>query len=305
MEISVLGRSEAAWNGSVDYGELTSGGEPLAVRASRWQVAAWKRLPSSGSARRSDRGEMDISDKSHEAAVTKMERRQWLPIGVDVRIEIDYYFGFVTGRMRRRATGGPVALEALFVWVARGRASPRWTAEVGTFLANSGKSAVVSWRKTGRIEAVKIVPEEDLPEGNKMALEKREETSTSGVEKSQVSLPRCSGQRGLPNVVKRTSRQLAGERGLKKWVTGNPWRQGPGWPAEPLQAWQRSPEGSGRTTWLSQVEESPSGQSELALTMDDAADPRHSTIKGNAAGVWQTSVHRQQASVCKGQTRGR
>ncbi|OUC43878.1 hypothetical protein D917_09447, partial [Trichinella nativa] len=127
-------------------------------------------------------GEMDISDKSHEAAVTKMKRRQWLPIGV--RIEIDY-FGFVTGRMRRRATGGPVALEALFGWVARGRASPRWTAEVGTFLANSGKSADVSWRKTGRIEAVKIVPEEDVPEGNKEALEKREETSTSGVEKSQ------------------------------------------------------------------------------------------------------------------------
>ncbi|KRY06688.1 hypothetical protein T12_5389, partial [Trichinella patagoniensis] len=133
------------------------------------------------------------------------------------------------------------------------------------------------------------------PEGNKEALEKREETSTSGVEKSQVSLPRCSGQRGLPNVVKRTSRQPAGERGLKKWVTGNPWRQGPGWPAEPLQARRRSPEGSGWTTRLSQVGESPSGQSELALTMDDAADPRHSTIKGNAAGVWQTSVHRQRS----------
>ncbi|KRX30715.1 hypothetical protein T05_15781, partial [Trichinella murrelli] len=84
---------------------------------------------------------------------------------------------------------------------------------------------------------------------------------------------------------------------LKKWVTGNPWRQGPGWPAEPLQARRRSPEGSGRTTRLSQVGESPPGQSELALTMDDAdaADPRHSTIKRNAAGVWQTSVHRQRS----------
>ncbi|KRY44073.1 hypothetical protein T03_3633 [Trichinella britovi] len=89
--------------------------------------------------------------------------------------------------MRRRATGGPVALEALFGWVARGRASPRWTAGVGTFLANSVKSADVSRRKTKRIEAVKIVPEEDVPEGNKEALEKREETSTSGVEKSQVN----------------------------------------------------------------------------------------------------------------------
>ncbi|KRZ81527.1 hypothetical protein T08_8246, partial [Trichinella sp. T8] len=164
-------------------------------------------------------------------------------------------------------------------------------------LANSGKSADVSWQKTGRIEAVKIVPEGDVPEGKKEALEKREEISTSGVKKSQVSLPRCSGQRGLPNVVKRTSRQLAVERGLKKWVTGNLLRQGPGWPAEPLQARQRSPEGSGRTTRLSQVEESPPGQSELALTMDDAdaADPRPSTIKGNAAGVWQTSVHRQRS----------
>ncbi|KRX18282.1 hypothetical protein T07_9503 [Trichinella nelsoni] len=45
--------------------------------------------------------------------------------------------------------------------------------------------------------------------------------------------------------------------------------------------------------------------SELASTMDHAADPRHSTIKGNAAGVWQTSVHRQrfvsrhQSAKCK------
>ncbi|XP_003368577.1 conserved hypothetical protein [Trichinella spiralis] len=122
-------------------------------------------------------------------------------------------------------------------------------------------------------------------------MEKREETSTSSAEKSQVSLPRHSGQRSLHNVVQRTSRQLAGERGLKKWITGKPWLQGPGWPAEPLQARRRSFEGSGRTTRLSQVGQSPPGQSELASTTDDAADPRHSTIKGNAAGVWQTSVH--------------
>ncbi|KRZ47830.1 hypothetical protein T02_9183 [Trichinella nativa] len=261
-------RERRLWRVDVRRGAVGSSGQPVASR--RMGAFAIQRIRE-----KIRQGEMDISDKSHEAAVTKMKRRQWLPIGVDVRIEIDYYFGFVTGRMRRRATGGPVALEALFGWVARGRASPRWTAEVGTFLANSGKSADVSWRKTGRIEAVKIVPEEDVPEGNKEALEKREETSTSGVEKSQ--------------------------RGLKKWVTGNPWRKGPGWPAEPLQARQRSPEGSGRTTRLSQVGESPTGQSELALTMDDAADLRHSTIKGNAAGVWQTSVHRQR-SVSKHQS---
>ncbi|OUC40842.1 hypothetical protein D917_03782, partial [Trichinella nativa] len=80
--------------------------------------------------------------------------------------------------------------------------------------------------KPGGSRAVKIVPEEDVPEGNKEALEKREETSTSGVEKSQVSLPRCSGQRGLPNVVKQTRQQLAAmERGLKTWATEKHWRQ--------------------------------------------------------------------------------
>ncbi|KRY36396.1 hypothetical protein T01_8685 [Trichinella spiralis] len=173
------------------WGAVGSLGQPVASR--RMGAFAIQRIRE-----KIRQGEMDISDKSHKAAVTKMKRRQWPPIGV--RIEIDY-FGFVTGRMRRRATGGPVALEALFGWVARGRASPRWTAEVGTFLTNSGKSADVSWRKTGRIEAVKIVPEEDVPEGNKEALEKREETETSGVEKSQVSLPRCSGQRGLHNML--------------------------------------------------------------------------------------------------------
>ncbi|KRY30847.1 hypothetical protein T01_15902 [Trichinella spiralis] len=105
--------------------------------------------------------------------------------------------------------------------------------------------------KPGRSRAVEIVPEEDVPEGNKEALEKREETSTSGAEKSQVGLPRRSGQRGLPNVVKQTRQQLAAmERGFKTWATEKHWRQGPGWPAEPLQARQSRHEGSGRTMRL-------------------------------------------------------
>ncbi|KRY07214.1 hypothetical protein T12_3937 [Trichinella patagoniensis] len=65
-----------------------------------------------------------------------------------------------------------------------------------------------------------IVPEEDVPEGNKEALEKREETSTSGVEKSQVSLPRCSGQRGFPNVVKHHSTFSLAARPLVDCVVG-------------------------------------------------------------------------------------
>ncbi|KRX19992.1 hypothetical protein T07_8095 [Trichinella nelsoni] len=65
-------------------------------------------------------GEIDLPDESHEAAVTSMKRWQWPPIGVGVRIGIDYYFGFIIGRMRRRATSGPVALEALIGWVACG-----------------------------------------------------------------------------------------------------------------------------------------------------------------------------------------
>ncbi|KRZ96784.1 Poly(A) RNA polymerase GLD2-A [Trichinella sp. T8] len=53
-----------------------------------------------------------------------------------------------------------------------------------------------------------------LYQHNKEAREKREHTSTSGAEKCRVSLPRC--QRGLPNIVKRTGRQLAiVKRGLK------------------------------------------------------------------------------------------
>ncbi|KRY12861.1 hypothetical protein T12_9418 [Trichinella patagoniensis] len=115
-------RERRLWRVDVRRGAVGSSGQPVASR--RMGAFAIQRIRE-----KIRQGEMDISDKSHEAAVTKMKRRQWLPIGVDVRIEIDYYFGFVTGRMRRRATGGPVALEALFGWVARGRASPRWTAE--------------------------------------------------------------------------------------------------------------------------------------------------------------------------------
>ncbi|KRY30850.1 hypothetical protein T01_4618 [Trichinella spiralis] len=100
---------------SVDVrrGAVGSSGQPVASR--RMGAFAIQRIRE-----KIRQGEMDISGKSHEAAVTKMKRRHWPPIGVDVRIEIDYYFDFVTGRMRRRATGGPVALEALFGWVARG-----------------------------------------------------------------------------------------------------------------------------------------------------------------------------------------
>ncbi|XP_003367224.1 zinc knuckle protein [Trichinella spiralis] len=161
-------RERGLWKVDVRSGAVGSLGQPVASR--RMGAFAIQRIRE-----KVRQGEMDISDKSQEAAVTKMKRRQWPPIGVDVRIEVDYYFGFVTGRMRSRATGGPVALEALFGWVVRGRASPRWTAEVETFLTNSGKSADVALRKTGEIEAVEIIPEEDVPEGNKEAMEKREE----------------------------------------------------------------------------------------------------------------------------------
>ncbi|KRY42651.1 hypothetical protein T01_12392 [Trichinella spiralis] len=137
----------------------------------------------------------------------EMGQRRETPLMIDVLIGIDYYYEFVTGRMRRRATGGPVALETLLGWVVCGRTSPRRTAEVESFPTNPENSGDVLLRKNGEINEVEILPEEDLPEGNKEALEKREETSTSGEEECQVSLPLRSSQRGLPNVVKRTRRQ--------------------------------------------------------------------------------------------------
>ncbi|XP_003370761.1 zinc knuckle protein [Trichinella spiralis] len=109
----------------------------------------------------------------------EMGQRRETPLMIDVLISIDYYYEFVTGRMRRRATGGPVALETLLGWVVCGRTSPRRTAEVESFPTNPENSADVLLRKNGEINEVEILPEEDLPEGNKEALEKRKETSTS------------------------------------------------------------------------------------------------------------------------------
>ncbi|KRX43000.1 hypothetical protein T09_14567, partial [Trichinella sp. T9] len=214
---------------------------------------------------------------------------------IDVLIGIDYYYEFVTGRMRRRATGGPVALETLLGWVVCGRTSPKQTAEVESSLTNPEHSAVTLLRKNGEIDEVEILPEEDVPEKNKEAREEREQTSTSGAAKRRVSFPRRSGQRGLPNVAKRTRRQLAiAERDLKKWATENPCRLGPEWPAEPPRARQRSHEDSGRTTGSPQGGKSPQGQSTLTATMNDAAvGPRHSQIKGNAAGMLRIRVYRQ------------
>ncbi|KRX79675.1 hypothetical protein T06_8883 [Trichinella sp. T6] len=151
-------------------------------------------------------------------AGTKPEtgQRRETPLMIDVLIGIDYYYEFVTGRMRRRATGGPVALETLLGWVVCGRTSPRRIAEVESFPTNPERSAVTLLRKNGEIDEVEILPEEDVPEKNKEAREEREQTSTAGAVKRRVSFPRRSGQRGLPNVAKLTRRQLAiVERDLK------------------------------------------------------------------------------------------
>ncbi|KRY56766.1 LETM1 and EF-hand domain-containing protein 1, mitochondrial [Trichinella britovi] len=154
------------------------------------------------------------SDGAPAGTKPEMGQRRETPLMIDVLIGIDYYYEFVTGRMRRRATGGPVALETVFGWVVCERTSPRRTAEVESFLTNPENSPDVLLRKNVEIDEVEILPEEDVPEKNKEAREKREHTSTSGAEKCRVSLPR--GQRGLPNIVKRTGRQLAiVKRGLK------------------------------------------------------------------------------------------
>ncbi|KRX56203.1 hypothetical protein T06_7569 [Trichinella sp. T6] len=151
-------------------------------------------------------------------AGTKPEtgQRRETPLMIDVLIGIDYYYEFVTGRMRRRATGGPVALETLLGWVVCGRTSPRRIAEVESFPTNPERSAVTLLRKNGEIDEVEILPEEDVPEKNKEAREEREQTSTAGAAKRRVSFSRRFGQRGLSNVAKRTRRQLAVvERDLK------------------------------------------------------------------------------------------
>ncbi|OUC40770.1 zinc knuckle, partial [Trichinella nativa] len=151
-------------------------------------------------------------------AGTKPEtgQRRETPLMIDVLIGIDYYYEFVTGRMRRRATGGPVALETLLGWVVCGRTSPGRTAEVESFPTNPENSAVTLLRKNGEIDEVEILPEEDVPEKNKEAREERGHASTSGAAKRRVSFPRRSGQRGLPNVAKLTRRQFAVvERDLK------------------------------------------------------------------------------------------
>ncbi|KRZ81722.1 hypothetical protein T08_14931, partial [Trichinella sp. T8] len=96
-------------------------------------------------------------------AGTKLEmgQRREMPLMIDVLIGIDYYYEFVTGRIRRRATSGPVALETLLGWVVCGRTSPRRTAEVESFPTNPEHSAVTLLRKNGEIDEVEILPEED------------------------------------------------------------------------------------------------------------------------------------------------
>ncbi|OUC47807.1 hypothetical protein D917_06644 [Trichinella nativa] len=218
-------------------------------------------------------------------AGTKPEtgQRRETPLMIDVLIGIDYYYEFVTGRMRRRATGGPVALETLLGWGVCGRTSPRRTAEVESFPTNPENSADVLLRKNGEIDEVEILPEEDVPEQNKEAREEREQTSTSAQRSAgsasrdapvgrskplyhaaaarqhsesdrakptpetgplrRISLPTPHAGTAVGNPATMGSRDSA----LKKWATENPCRLGTTWPAEPPQARQPNHEDSGRT----------------------------------------------------------
>ncbi|KRZ81273.1 hypothetical protein T08_8766, partial [Trichinella sp. T8] len=123
------------------------------------------------------------SDGAPAGTKPEMGERRETPLMIDVLIGIDYYYEFVTGRMQRRATGGPIALETLLGWVVCGRTSPRRTAEVESFPTNPENSAVTLLRKNGEIDEVEVLPEEDVPEKNKEAREEREQTSTSGAAK--------------------------------------------------------------------------------------------------------------------------
>ncbi|KRX42630.1 hypothetical protein T05_10164 [Trichinella murrelli] len=94
------------------------------------------------------------------------------------RNDHDHYFKFARGYVRRGQTGGPVAVETLFIWVVCGRTSPLSTGKLASPLTKIEDSADATLRKFWEIEALGFTPEEDVSAMDEEALKKFEETLT-------------------------------------------------------------------------------------------------------------------------------
>ncbi|KRX34940.1 hypothetical protein T05_2291, partial [Trichinella murrelli] len=97
-----------------------------------------------------------------EGAPTEPEMGQWpgAPLLIDVLISIDYYYEFVTGRIRR-TTSGTVTVETRLRWLVCGRTDPRHSSKAQVLLTEGGGFDDDILRRFWEIESLGTAPPED------------------------------------------------------------------------------------------------------------------------------------------------
>ncbi|KRX17421.1 hypothetical protein T07_2280 [Trichinella nelsoni] len=120
--------------------------------------------------------------------------------------------------VRRGQTGGPVAVETLFIWVVCGRTSPLPTGKLASPLKKIEDSADATLRKFWEIEALGFTPEEDVSAMDAEALKKFEETLTFEGEKHRLMAVerRLKGHRQLNTAYTSAIRQYFENGGSKR-----------------------------------------------------------------------------------------
>ncbi|KRY64271.1 hypothetical protein T4A_7855, partial [Trichinella pseudospiralis] len=151
-----------------------------------------------------------LSNKDKNAARTEVgqQSKPQQPLTIDVLIGVDHYYDFVTGRMKRNATGS-IALETLLGWIICGKPHSSPNAEAtGVLLTKVEEPTDAALRKFWEIEAMGITPEDDVaPEDTRM-MERFEKSLTINGERYQIGLLWSEGQPDLLVNVKQAMRRL-------------------------------------------------------------------------------------------------
>ncbi|KRY09373.1 hypothetical protein T12_2894, partial [Trichinella patagoniensis] len=150
-----------------------------------------------------------LSNKDKDVARTEVgqQSKPQRPLTIDVLIGVDHYYDFVTGRMKRNATGS-IALETLLGWIICGKPHSSPSEKARVLLTKVEEPTDAALRKFWEIEAMGITPEDDVaPEDTRM-MERFEKSLSFNGERYQVGLLWSEGQPDLPVNVKQAMRRL-------------------------------------------------------------------------------------------------
>ncbi|KRZ06500.1 hypothetical protein T4B_6537 [Trichinella pseudospiralis] len=150
-----------------------------------------------------------LSNKDKDAARTEVgqQSKPQRPLTIDVLIGVDHYYDFVTGRMKRNATGS-IALETLLGWITCGKPHSSPSEEARVLLTKVEEPTNAVLQKFWEIEAMGITPEDDVAPEDTRLMERFEKSLSFNGERYQVGLLWSEGQPDLPVNVKQAMRRL-------------------------------------------------------------------------------------------------